>query len=34
VELNKSKKGGHIRIEFYSDQDLERIVEALGVSLD
>jgi ParB family chromosome partitioning protein len=34
VTLHHSDKGGRIEIEFYSDDDLDRIVRLLGVSAD
>lgn len=33
VELQKTDKGGRITIDFYSDDDLERILEILGIHL-
>ncbi len=33
VRLSKAPKGGKIQIEFYSDDDLQRILDVLGISL-
>lgn len=34
TRIAKSGKGGQIRIDFYDDEDLQRILEILGVELD
>jgi len=34
VRIVKHKKGGKVEIEFYSDSDLERILDLIGLSLD
>jgi len=34
VYLEEKKKGGRIVIEYYSSEDLKRILETLGVEID
>jgi ParB family chromosome partitioning protein len=34
VSVNKKKKGGAIKIKFYKDKDLQRIMDILEVSID
>lgn len=34
TEINSKKQGGKIEIEFYSQEELERIMETLGIELD